>query len=66
MVDGAFKPEGLINANGGKSKTWPKHKPQTIDFIKNADNDLKLLSFTDKLVNIQNIIKDYDRLGDVM
>ena len=36
LVDGAFEPEELINADGGKSKTWPKCKAHTIDFIKNA------------------------------
>jgi len=35
-----------------------------IDFIKNADRDMKLLSCADKLANIQDIIRDYDRLGD--
>ncbi|MCD4842387.1 MAG: hypothetical protein K8R08_10375 [Methanosarcinales archaeon] len=64
LVDGAFEPEELINAKGGKSKTWPERKAHTIDFIKNADRDMKLLSCADKLANIRDIIRDYDRLGD--
>jgi len=64
LVDGPSEPEELINANGGKSKTWPKPNAQTIDFIKNADRDMKLLSCADKLANIRDIIRDYDRPGD--
>ena len=54
----------IINADGGKSKTWPERKAHTIEFIKNADRDMKLLSCADKLANIRDIIRDYDRLGD--
>jgi hypothetical protein len=64
LVDGASEPEELINADGGTSKTWPERKAHTIEFIKNADRDMKLLSCADKLANIQDIIRDYDRLGD--
>jgi len=65
MLDGAFEPEELINAEGGKSKTWPKRKAHTIDFIKNAGRDMKLLSCADKLANLRDIIRDYDKLGMV-
>ena len=44
LVDGAFEPEELIHADGGKSKNWPERKAHTIDFIKNAGRDMKLLS----------------------
>ncbi|MEA3478044.1 MAG: HD domain-containing protein [Bacteroidota bacterium] len=64
LVDGASEPEELTNAEGGKSKTWPERKAHTIEFIKNADRDMKLLSCADKLANIRDIIRDYDRLGD--
>jgi len=63
LVDGGFEPEELINADGGKIKTWPERKAHTIDFIKNADRDMKLLSCADKLANIRDIIRDYDRAG---
>jgi hypothetical protein len=64
LVDGASEPEVLINADGGKSKIWTERKAHTIDFIKNAGRDMKLLSCADKLANIRDIIRDYDRLGD--
>ncbi|TFH47121.1 MAG: HD domain-containing protein, partial [ANME-2 cluster archaeon] len=63
LVYGAYEPEELINAELSKSKTWPERKAHTIDVIKNADRDLKLLSCADKLANIRDIIRDYDRLG---
>ena len=53
----------MRTADGGKSKTWPERKTHTIEFIKNADRDMKLLSCADKLANIRDIIRDYDRLG---
>ena len=64
LVDEASEPEELINADRGKSKTWPERKAHTIDFIKNAGRNMKLLSCADKLANIRDIIRDYDRLGD--
>jgi len=54
LVDGASEPEELINADGGKSNIWPERKAHTIDFIKNADRDMKLLSCADKLANTQD------------
>ena len=65
LVDVASEPEELINAVGGKSKTWPERKAHTIDFIKNAGRDMKLLSCADKLANLRGIISDYDRQGEV-
>ena len=64
LVDGASELEELINVEGGKSKTWPERKAHNIDLIKNADRDMKLLSCADKLANIRDITRDYDRLGD--
>ena len=64
LVDGASEPEELIHADKGKSKSWPERKAHTIEFIQNAGRDMKLLSCADKLANIRDIIRDYDRLGD--
>jgi len=64
LVDGASELEELINVDVGKSKIWPERKAHTIDFIKNADRDMKLLSCADKLTNLRDIIRDYDRLED--
>ena len=49
-------PLATRTADKGKSKTWPERKFHTIDFIKNAGRDMKLLSCADKLANIRDII----------
>ncbi|MDW7777318.1 MAG: hypothetical protein SCH39_13415 [Methanosarcinales archaeon] len=64
LVDGASEPEELIHADGGKSKTGPERKAHTINVIQNTGRDMKLLSCADKLANLRDIIRDYDRLGD--
>ena len=66
LVDGASEPEELVNAKESKSSTWHERKVNTIDFIKNAGRNMKLLTCADKLANIQDIIRDHDRLGDGM
>ncbi|MDW7777167.1 MAG: HD domain-containing protein, partial [Methanosarcinales archaeon] len=58
LADVASEPQELINADGGKSKTCPERKAHTIDFIKNAGRDMKLLSCADKLANLRDIIRD--------
>ena len=62
LVDGASEPEELVNADEGKN--WRERKVHSIEFIKGAGHDMKLLSFVDKLANIRDIIRDYDRLGE--
>ena len=64
LADVASEPQELIHADGGKSKIWPERKAHTIDLIKNAVRDMKLLSCADKLANLRDIIRDYDKLED--
>ncbi|KRQ87374.1 GTP pyrophosphokinase [Caloramator mitchellensis] len=44
--------------------TWMERKKHTIDFIKNANLDVKMLICADKLSNIRSTFKDYKRIGD--
>lgn len=62
LVDGASEPEELVNVD--KCKNWRERKVHTIEFIKGAGHDMKLLTCADKLANIRDIIRDYDRLGE--
>ena len=64
LVHGASEPEELVNAEEGKKKNWPERKPHTVDFIRNANHDMKLLSCADKLANIRDIINDHERQGE--
>ncbi|MCD4730697.1 MAG: HD domain-containing protein [Bacteroidales bacterium] len=64
LVNGASEPEELVNADDGKGKNWREQKVHSIEFIKDASHDIKLLTCADKLANIRDIIRDYDRLGE--
>lgn len=44
--------------------TWKERKQHTIEFIKNANYDVKMLICADKLSNIRSTFKDYERIGD--
>ncbi|MFX0171107.1 MAG: HD domain-containing protein [Candidatus Hodarchaeota archaeon] len=63
LVEGVSEPEEL--RIGNKRKTWKKRKLHTINRIKAAGMDLKLLSCADKLSNVQDMINDLERLGEV-
>ena len=45
-------------------KNWHERKAHTVDFIRNANHDMKLLSCADKLANIRDIINDHERQGE--
>jgi len=62
LVKGVSEPEEL--RVGDKKKTWKKRKQHTIDRIKTAEKNIKLLSCADKLSNIQDMINDFERLGE--
>ncbi len=64
LVKGASEPTKLRESTSDPKKTWKKRKQHTIDFIRDADKDLKLLSCADKLSNIKDTIEDYNRLGE--
>jgi (p)ppGpp synthase/HD superfamily hydrolase len=63
LVDGASEPEDFRKEHN-KKDTWRQRKAHTVDRIRDADRDLKLLSCCDKLSNIRDIIRDYRREGD--
>jgi len=54
----------LIRVIAGKGKNWRERKVHTIELIRGAGHNMKLLSCADKLANIRDIIRDYDRLGE--
>ena len=64
LVNGASEPEELVNSRDGKIENWRERKNHTIEFIKSTGHNMKLLSCADKLANIRDIIRDYDRLGE--
>ncbi len=64
LVKGASEPTKLRKSTSDPKKTWKKRKQRTIEFIRGADKDLKLLSCADKLSNIKDTIEDHNRLGE--
>ncbi len=47
-----------------KSKTWMERKRATIEHIRNAPHEVKLICLADKLSNMRDIDRDYPVLGD--
>ena len=64
LVRGATEPEKLAKKKMDEKKTWKQRKLHTIEFIRNADREMKMLSCGDKLSNIRSMIYDYNLIGD--
>lgn len=47
-----------------KSKTWKERKQHTIDILKTAERDIRLLILADKVANLRSLHSDYAKLGD--
>ena len=47
-----------------KSKTWMERKRATIEHIRNAPHEVKLICLADKLSNIRDIDRDYPVIGE--
>lgn len=47
-----------------KSKTWMERKRATIEHIRHAPHEVKLICLADKLANMRDIDRDYPVLGD--
>ena len=66
LVKGASEPAEFRTgtSDSDKRQTWKNRKSHTIEKIKKADYDLKLLACADKLSNLRDIVNDYNRLGE--
>lgn len=49
---------------GSKAETWRQRKLATLDRLRNADRDIKIVALGDKLSNMRAIAHDYAVLGD--
>lgn len=49
---------------GSKAETWRQRKQDTLDRLRNADRDIKIVALGDKLSNMRAIAHDYAVLGD--
>ena len=51
-------------SGGSKAETWHQRKQDTLDRLRNADLDIKIVALGDKLSNMRAIAHDYAVLGD--
>ena len=49
---------------GSKAETWHQRKQDSLDRLRNADLDIKIVALGDKLSNMRAIAHDYAVLGD--
>ena len=49
---------------GSKAETWHQRKQDTLDRLRNADRNIKIVTLGDKLSNMRAIAHDYAVLGD--
>ena len=50
--------------NDPAESTWKIRKQETLDHLKNAPLDVKLIALGDKLSNMRAICRDYNTIGD--
>jgi (p)ppGpp synthase/HD superfamily hydrolase len=56
VIEGCSEPD--------KSLPWKERKKHTIEFLKNAPLEVRLVACADKLNNIRTIASDYEKIGD--
>lgn len=64
LVNEVTEPMELVTSKEGRKATWEKRKAHTINKMKNAEYDVKLLSCADKLSNIRDTVINYKIQGD--
>jgi len=63
LVEGASEPEAL-KRNPDKKGTWRARKQHTIDHLRTAPRESKMLSGADKLANISDMLREWVAAGD--
>ena len=58
LVKGASEPDH-------HSKTWKERKQHTIDYLKSASHDVRMVACADKFHNVMNILMDFHALGGI-
>ena len=64
LVNFVTEPKELRKSDMDGKKTWEARKQSTINKIKSATDEQKLLLCADKLANIRDIIIEYKKLGN--
>ncbi len=66
LVDTVSEPEKLITHDSDRRATWKLRKQHTIDQIKLANKEIRMLFCADKLSNCRDLINDSKRFGRKM
>ncbi len=56
IVEGCSEPD--------KTLPWEDRKKHTIEFLKTASLDMRIVACADKIKNVRTIVCDYDEIGD--
>lgn len=56
IVEGCSEPD--------KTQSWEKRKQHTIDFLREASLEIKLVACADKLHNVKSILEEQQRVGE--
>ncbi len=54
------------NESEDKSKTWHERKSYTLNTLKNAPLEIKIITMGDKLSNMRSMASDYQKIGDLL
>ncbi len=68
LVKGASEPYKLNLetklSDDERKVSWKLRKNHTIEYLKTAPLDIKLITCADKLSNIRSLVRDYEKVGD--
>ncbi|MHA2109222.1 MAG: HD domain-containing protein [Candidatus Hodarchaeales archaeon] len=64
LVNSVSEPKSSTSLPSDRRKTWRSRKQHTIDSMKSASHEVKLLSCADKLANTTDMIRDFDHVGE--
>lgn len=60
----ANESDAPIAANTTEAETWMARKQAGLDRLKNASQEVKIVTMGDKLSNIRAMVRDYDDIGE--
>lgn len=67
MLSESFSPrvaKMVVQESEDKSKTWLERKGATIEHIRHASTEVKMIGLADKLSNMRDIDRDYPIIGE--
>ncbi|MHA1976222.1 MAG: HD domain-containing protein [Candidatus Hodarchaeales archaeon] len=64
LVQAVSEPKSLTKCKTDRRKTWKHRKLHTIESMKSASHEVKLLSCSDKLANTTDMLRDIDQVGE--